>query len=190
VAPPAAAKPGPGEGAGADDDDDAENEDSASLLANDLALQRLIAESHILSASGAGLAASSSVSDRADAFAEGRARRVTTDMRLRGLGSRDSFLTQAKMPMAMRRGIAAAAAARETKRRREARENGIVLERPAAAKTKARRGGHAAGAVDRPAVGKMRGAELRLSRRDILTVEGPRRAEMGRRGGRRGNGKG
>lgn len=170
--------------------DRGDDEDSAALLANDLALQRLIAESKILSS-----AAASPSADRA--FAEGRTRRVTTDMRLRALGSRDSVLAQKKMPMGMRKGITGAAAAREDKRRREAKENGIILERAVGGKSGSGGGGkkttagakrrRAAGglAVDMPGVGRMKGAELRLSQRDIRSMETPRERPGGKKRRRR-----
>jgi hypothetical protein len=108
------------------------------------------------------------------------------DMRLRALGGRESVLEQRKMPMSIRRGITGAAAEREAKRRREAKENGVVLERETAPSSsssssgpKARRKG-GGGAVDMPSIGKMRGAELRLSKRDIRSMEG---GDSGGRGG-------
>lgn len=92
---------------------------------------------------------------------------------MRALGGRESVLEQRKMPMAIRKGIAGAAAQREAKRRKEAKENGIILEAPqSSVKPKARKKGRDRGAVDMPAVGRMRGAELRLSQRDIRSIEG------------------
>ena len=88
------------------------------------------------------------------------------------------------MPMAMRKAILERDHAREEKRRREARENGVVLEtsrknRSAgkAAKKNAR-GKRDVGAGMVPGIGRMRGAELRLSKRDIREMEdhGGRRA--------------
>ncbi|KAL1872019.1 hypothetical protein VTK73DRAFT_1721 [Phialemonium thermophilum] len=158
------------------------DEDSVTFLANDLALQRLISESKILSehaafvnsriSSSLSSSISTSASPSGATFADGRLRQRTTDLRLRALGSRESLIgPPTKMPMAMRKGIAAAAAAREAKRRREARENGIILERETR-KTK-KKGSRAHGpAVDLPGVGRMRGAELRLSQRDIRSIEG------------------
>ncbi|KAK3357395.1 hypothetical protein B0T25DRAFT_156988 [Lasiosphaeria hispida] len=174
-------------------------EDSAAFLANDLALQRLIAESHILSAAGGN--ASHYLSEAAAAngansrpFAEGRTRLRTTDMRIQALGAKGSALAQAKMPMSMRKGILQSAETREDKRRREARENGIVLERepssgssggPAAKKKKKKKRSDER-PVDMPSVGKMRGAELRISAFEARSIasEGSRRG--GRGGGRGG----
>lgn len=204
--------------------------DAPELLANDLELQRLISESHLLAgafrlpssfstASGAtstlGSASStssttssaSSASGRHNSsqpFAAGRLRQRTTDLRIQAAANKargdalslaggrtvtvsqasESIFTQAKMPMSMRKGIAAAAASRESKRRQEARESGIVLERPAAkavSKSAARR----MRAVDAPAVGRMRGSELRLRDRDVREIEGAKKGAMNNKKKRR-----
>lgn len=180
----------------ADDTATAGPEDSAALLANDLALQRLIAESHILAADGGNptthLASASALvlgddgpSPDEPRFAAGRARRRTTDLRLQTLGAKHSILPHRKMSMAHRKATVANATAREERRRREARESGIVLERPTELKGEAMRVGKKAKArtaaverekrrraVDAPAVGKLRGAQLTLSRRDIRNIQG------------------
>ncbi|KAM7204063.1 hypothetical protein V8F20_003761 [Naviculisporaceae sp. PSN 640] len=157
-------------------------EDSAAFLANDLALQRLISESHILSAAGGN--ASHYLSSQAEqnaiannkTFVEGRIRRKTTDLRIQALGAKTSILTQAKMPMGMRKGINQAAVSREEKRRREARENGIILERASKKGKTGSSGGikkrRTERPVDLPGVGKMRGSELRISARDVRSIEG------------------
>ncbi|RGP68240.1 swr1-complex 5 [Fusarium longipes] len=153
-------------------------EDAPSLLAQDLELRRLIAESHLLaptlSASGTTIVPK--------AFAAGRTRQKATDMRIQALGSKVSIHKQEKMPMNMRKGIVAAADAREAKRRREAKENGIILERETGKKN-GRRDRKREMAVDRPGVGRLRGAELRLSDKDIKGIEGTRDT-FGRRGRR------
>ncbi|KAG6019073.1 hypothetical protein E4U41_003412, partial [Claviceps citrina] len=107
----------------------------------------------------------------------------TTDLRVQALGSKLSIHKQDRMPMHMRKGMVAAAEAREAKRRREARENGIILERETGRKrrTRTRVQGSLGGAVDRPGVGRLRGAELRISERDVRGIEGTRDA-FGRRG--------
>ncbi|KAI1384647.1 uncharacterized protein F4822DRAFT_368809 [Hypoxylon trugodes] len=139
------------------------DEDAPSLLKNDLALQRLLSESHLFSGSQNGGSTEHA----------GRNRHLATDMRLAALGSKASIFKQEKMPMSHRKGITAAAATRESKRRKEARENGIILERPA--------GGAAKGkpkmrkrerAVDAPAVGRMRNGMLKLSKKDITEIQG------------------
>ncbi|KAF4448658.1 hypothetical protein F53441_7967 [Fusarium austroafricanum] len=150
-------------------------EDAPSLLAQDLELRRLLAESHLLapalSASGTTVAPK--------AFAAGRTRQKATDLRVQALGSKVSIHKQEKMPMNMRKGIVAAADARDVKRRREAKENGVILERETGKKKGRRDRGRDFG-VDRPGVGRLKGAELRLSDRDIKSIEGGRDA-FGRR---------
>ena len=164
-------------------------EDSAAFLANDLALQRLIAESHILSAAGGNAshwqsqhAASTAANTRA--FAAGRTARKTTDMRVQALGAKDSILSQVKMPMAMRKGIVGAAADKESKRRREARENGIILEREMK-KAKTKKKGRGERPVDLPAVGRMRGAELKVSAREARAIAASVRGPAGKGKGKR-----
>ncbi|KAH7272692.1 hypothetical protein MRS44_003200 [Fusarium solani] len=152
-------------------------EDAPSLLAQDLELRRLLAESHLLAPAinGAGHAVA------AKAFDAGRTRNKATDLRIQALGSKISIHKQEKMPMNMRKGIVAAAGAREAKRRREAKENGVILERETG--KKGRRERKRGFGVDRPGVGRLKGAELRLSDRDIRGIEGSRDA-FGRRGRR------
>ncbi|KAK4106509.1 hypothetical protein N658DRAFT_502959 [Parathielavia hyrcaniae] len=169
--------------------DQEDPEDSAALLANDLALQRLIAESHILSAAGGNAshwqsehAAGTATNTRA--FAAGRTARKTTDMRIQALGAKESVLGQPKMPMSMRKGIVGAAAAKEQKRRREARENGIVLERESK-KSKVSKKPRGDRPVDLPAVGRMRGAELRVSAREARAIAASVRGPAGKGKGKR-----
>jgi hypothetical protein len=114
-------------------------------------------------------------------FDAGRTRQKATDLRVQALGSKLSIHKQDKMPMHMRKGMAAASAAREAKRRREAMENGVVLERETGKKKRRERG--RGGDVDRPGVGRLRGAELRISERDVKSIEGTRDV-FGRRGRR------
>jgi hypothetical protein len=152
-------------------------EDAPSLLKNDLELQRLLAESHLFSAAAA------KTGDTGEASTEhvGRYRHLATDLRLSALGSKTSIYKQVKMPMSFRKGIQSVAAGKESKRRREARENGIVLERPGASNlskkaSKEKRKGSSR-AIDAPAVGRMSNGMLRLSKQDIASIEdsGPRR---------------
>ncbi|KAI5863180.1 hypothetical protein GGS23DRAFT_56625 [Durotheca rogersii] len=161
------------------------DEDAPSLLRNDLELQRLLSESHLFSSLSPG--------DGAGAMEHtGRNRHLATDLRLAALGSKASIYRQAKMPMAHRKGIVAAAGAREARRRREARENGIVLERPAkggraAAAGRKRAGGRAPKRqrpVDAPAVGTLRNGMLKLSRKDISAVQSDG-LRAGARGGKK-----
>lgn len=150
---------------GLDEDDQAERLN----LKHDLDLQRLLKESNLLSAARA--------SDSA-----GLVRQKSTDLRLQSLGARNSLYTQDKMPMSHRKGIAASKAQREDQRRREAKENGIILEkitngpsgqrRPAARRDRG---------VDAPGIGKFSGGTLKLSRTDLAGLQGP-----AKRGGKRG----
>ncbi|KAK3494756.1 uncharacterized protein B0T23DRAFT_315277 [Neurospora hispaniola] len=169
-------------------DKDGEGEDSAAFLANDLALQRLIAESHILSAAGGNashyLSSAAAETDKnTRAFAEGRIRKKTTDMRMQALGAKGSVLEQEKMPMNMRKGIKKASETYEQKRRREARENGIILEKASGkgkGNVKKRSGGDRP--VDMPGIGKMRGAQLTISSREIRSMENSGPVGRGARG--------
>ncbi|KAI0200786.1 hypothetical protein F4808DRAFT_151892 [Astrocystis sublimbata] len=154
------------------------DEDAPSLLRNDLALQRLLSESHLFSSAAAKNSHSGrGGEDPGDATEHvGRNRHLATDLRLAALGSKKSIYKQEKMPMSHRKGINAAAEDRETRRRREAKENGIVLERPggvlAGGKQKGtgnRKG--ALSAIDAPAVGRMNGGMLKLGKRDIASIE-------------------
>lgn len=76
------------------------------------------------------------------------------------------------MPMAHRKGIASKAKEREERRRLDARENGIILEktvRPKKTVDKRLRG------VGGPTVGQFKGGMLNLSKRDIASIKGGRR---------------
>ncbi|KAJ4860451.1 hypothetical protein T069G_05439 [Trichoderma breve] len=165
-------------------------EDAPSLLAQDLELRRLIAESHLLQTNkplslAAALSTTSSPNARPKAFSSGRVRQKALDMRIQALGSKTSILKQEKMPMHMRKGINAAAVEREAKRRREAKETGVILERETGKKKKRdRRGGGGGGGGFGPAVGRLKGAELRISERDVKKIEGTRDT-FGRKGGKR-----
>ncbi|KFA68846.1 hypothetical protein S40285_01145 [Stachybotrys chlorohalonatus IBT 40285] len=109
-------------------------EDAPSLLAQDLELRRLLAESHLFSRAVNHSPFASTTASEPKAFNAGRIRRKATDLRVQALGSSASILTQDRIPMNIRKGMNAAAAGRETKRRREAKENGVILERAASKK--------------------------------------------------------
>ncbi|KAF2496576.1 hypothetical protein BU16DRAFT_437211, partial [Lophium mytilinum] len=96
----------------------ADADTEAGNLKNDLALQRLLRESHLLDTSNATQSLTLSGSNRHKAI----------DLRLQSLGSKTSILTQESMPMSHRKGISAKAAVKEAQRRKEAKENGIILE--------------------------------------------------------------
>ncbi|KAJ6035024.1 uncharacterized protein N7446_009783 [Penicillium canescens] len=162
-----------------EEEDDAHD---AVNLKHDLALQRLLKESHLL--------------DSADDLAPtGKNRLKALDMRMQSLGAKSSLYAQ-KMPDAHRRGINAKAASKEDKRRREAKENGIILEKPNKA-SKSNSGRRERG-VGGSSVGKFSGGTLNLNKQDIAHVQASgRRMTGGRgkgksrgRGGSRGGGRG
>ncbi|KAF4548166.1 Hypothetical protein D9617_31g064020 [Elsinoe fawcettii] len=136
-------------------------------LKNDLALQRLLSESHLLSSSGS--------------EAAGKNRLKALELRLQGLGAKESVLAQKDMPLAHRKGIEGKKCRREEERRREAKENGIVLEREKRAKNMERRERGVGG----PGVGRFEGGVLRLSKGDVEGIQGK---NHGGRGGKRGRG--
>ncbi|KAI0166488.1 hypothetical protein GGR57DRAFT_27600 [Xylariaceae sp. FL1272] len=157
--------------------DSTAEEDAPSLLKNDLALQRLLSESHLFSTAAAKSNDKDSDAQLGGHSTEhvGRNRHLATDMRLAALGSKSSIYKQAKMPMSFRKGINAAAEGKESKRRREAKENGIVLERPGPKKNGRDRRKSGPRDIDAPAVGKMNNGLLKLSKKDIASVEGPKK---------------
>lgn len=95
------------------------------------------------------------------------------------------------MPIAHRKGIVSKQNEKEDTRRREARENGIILEK-AKMKASTRNEGKRDRGVGAPAVGKFSGGTLKLSKKDIHDIEGPKRSSSSRggRGSGRGRGKG
>ena len=145
---------------GGDDDTDADN------LKNDLALQRLLKESHLLE----------SASELAPT---GKNRHKALDLRMQSLGANASIYKQHNMPSSIRRGINAKASRKDEKRRREARENGIILEKPAfKSKTNAGRRDRGVGG---PSIGRFAGGTLNLSKRDVAALESQSRKSRGRR---------
>lgn len=87
--------------------------------------------------------------------------------------------------MNMRKGIVAAAASREAKRRKQAKENGVILEREVKTDGKKKKGNRSRDTgFDMPGMGKFRGAELRLNDREVKGIEGSRDV-FGRKGGGR-----
>ncbi|KAJ5955358.1 hypothetical protein N7501_009637 [Penicillium viridicatum] len=155
--------------------------DSANLK-HDLALQRLLKESHLL--------------DSADDLAPtGKNRLKALDMRMQSLGAKTSLYAQTKMPTAHRRGIKAKAASKEDRRRQEAKENGIILEKPSKVQKSSNNGRRERG-VTGSSVGKFSGGTLNLNKDDIDRIQSSGRRMMGgrgrgkTRGGRGGGGRG
>ncbi|EEA24490.1 pre-rRNA processing and 40S ribosomal subunit assembly [Talaromyces marneffei ATCC 18224] len=149
----------------------AENE--TENLQNDLALQRLLKESHLLE------------SGSSDLNPTGKNRHKALDLRLQALGAKTSIFAPNKMPKSHREGIQSKAIKTETTRRREARENGIILEKPVFKQKKSSIKRRERG-VGAPAVGKFSGGTLRLSKQDLASIQGPSR--KGRKGGKGGKG--
>ncbi|SMQ53665.1 unnamed protein product [Zymoseptoria tritici ST99CH_3D7] len=155
--------------------EDEESSLEAANLKNDLALQRLLSESHLLTPSAT------------TTQPTGASRLLALDQRLQTLGAKTSLLKQTNMPLAHRKGIVKKGAEREVGRRKEARENGVVLEREKkVGKGKDVRRERGLGA---PGVGRMRGGTLRLSEGDVRSIEGRGGGRGGKRGGR-GRGRG
>ncbi|KAK2793860.1 hypothetical protein FQN50_009967 [Emmonsiellopsis sp. PD_5] len=153
----------------------------AEHLKNDLALQRLLKESHLLESAD-------------DLNPTGSKRHRALDLRMQSIGAKDSLYTQAKMPMTHRKGIISKATRKEDTRRREARENGIILEKPTiSAKDKGKKQARRERGIGGPSVGKFAGGTLRLSKKDVAEIQGPRKkggAGRGRGGKGRGGGRG
>lgn len=150
--------------------DEEGDEDSATNLKNDLALQRLLSESHLLS---------KDKSTTGALEATGKSRHKALDLRLQALGSRQSVFAQQKMPMHIRKGMVRKQGEREQKRRREAKDAGIILEREVRASKMGSSRRRERG-VDGPAVGRFKRGMLTLNRSDINDIQstrshGPRR---------------
>jgi hypothetical protein len=139
-----------------------EDEQEAENLKNDIALKRLLAESHLLDpiAGGDGVR---------DLNPTGKNRHKALDLRIQTLGSATSIYKQEKMPMSHRKGIVRKAENREEKRRKEAKEAGIVLERRKVVRKVRERSERVVGG---PAVGKFRGGMLMLSKKDVASIHG------------------
>lgn len=151
---------------------DLTNNDESSIdaanLKKDLALQRLLKESHLLDPKSS-LSLSHS----------GQNRHRVLDLRLQDVGSKSSVFAQQKMPLAQRKGITAKAREREELRRREAQENGIILEK--ATKSKKKDGSIRQRGIGAPSVGKLQGGMLKLSKKDVAQIEGPKQVARHKR---------
>ena len=128
-------------------------------LKNDRALQRLLKESHLLNS-------------HKDTILQGANRHHAVDMRLKDLGAKGSILEHEKMPLAHRKGIRAKNRARGDIRRKEAQKNGIILEKsPVSRRPSVKRRVREIGA---PGVGRLSGATLKLSQKDLQTLQSPK----------------
>ena len=78
------------------------------------------------------------------------------------------------MPLSHRRGIRSKATEKEARRRHDAKENGIILEKAKKSRlvgeVKRERG------IGAPGIGKFKGGTLRLSQKDIADIEGPKKS--------------
>jgi hypothetical protein len=143
--------------------DDADPNESTNLK-NDMALQRLLRESHLLSAASSGTSTPTLV-------ATGATRHKSQDLHLQALGAKGSIFTQKKMPMAQRKHMIQKARTTEEKRRADAKEAGIVLERENRVAKKAPEKKRERG-VGGPSIGKFRGGTLSLSKKDVQSITG------------------
>ncbi|KAL1793465.1 hypothetical protein ACET3X_008447 [Alternaria dauci] len=143
--------------------DDTDSNETINLK-NDMALQKLLRESHLLSASSSGTSTPTLTTT-------GVARHKSQDLHLQALGAKGSIFTQKKMPMAQRKHMIDKARTTEEKRRREAREAGIVLERENRVAKKAPEKKRERG-VGGPSIGKFRGGTLSLSKKDVQSITG------------------
>lgn len=82
------------------------------------------------------------------------------------------------MPLNQKRGISAKATEKEGVRRREAQANGIILEKANKAvrrgEDKRQRG------IGAPSVGKFQGGMLKLTKKDVANIEGPKKTRRGK----------
>jgi hypothetical protein len=136
-------------------------------LKNDLDLQKLLRESHLLSVSSSGTSTPT-------LSATGIARHKSTDLHLQSLGAKGSVFSQKKMPMAQRKHMIQKARMTDEKRRAEAKEAGVILERPTMNTIPGKRDQNRKRdkAVGLPSVGKFRGGTLSLSKKDVRSITG------------------
>jgi hypothetical protein len=175
--PPTTAAPASGKLVVKKKTEDTDSGETANLK-NDLALQKLLRESHLLSASSSGASTPTLTTS-------GIARHKSTDLHLQSLGAKASVFTQKKMPMAQRKHMAQKARLTEEKRRHDAREAGVILEREQRVGMKDKEKKRERG-VGGPSIGKFRGGTLSLSKKDVRSITGG----PGSQGGKGGKGKG
>ncbi|KAF8461279.1 hypothetical protein BDZ91DRAFT_737648 [Kalaharituber pfeilii] len=156
-------------------DSDSDPDTAAAHLKNDLALQRLLRESHLLDAHPSNSHLADPSNPTLSLLPTGKNRHRAINSRITHLGGKD--LTKHKMPVPMKRGLKLGRAAAEAKRIKIARDGGIVLEKKTMSeeerkkkereerKRRENRG-------FKPAVGKFRNGSLVLSKKDIREIEG------------------
>lgn len=174
--PPSAGRNSTARSKGNDDDEDAQT--AQDHLKKDLELSRLIQESHLLS--------KNSAAAQQPAKQDYQGRLKTTESRLAALGAKDTVLKQRNVPNTIRYGIKNKEREREQKRRKEAQENGIVLEKAQAKKRGNTMEKKRERSVGNPGVGKFKGGTLTLGKRDLSKLTTPKSALMKGRKGRKG----
>ncbi|RPB19169.1 hypothetical protein L211DRAFT_662376 [Terfezia boudieri ATCC MYA-4762] len=167
---------------------DSDDEDAATSLKNDLALQRLLRESHLLDP------LNSTTSTHPSLAPTGKNRHRAINTRIQALGGVD--ITKHKMPVPMKYAKAIAKEAREKKRVKVAKDGGIVLEKKTVSEEERRKREkeerkRRENRGFKPAVGKFKNGALMLSKKDIREIEGPKERSGGKGGkGKRSGGKG
>lgn len=180
--PPTTAAPTHSKGVVKKKTDDTDTAETANLK-NDLALQKLLRESHLLSASSSGASTPTLTTS-------GITRHKSMDLHLQSLGAKGSVFTQKKMPMAQRKHMIQKARLTEEKRRHDAREAGVILEREQRLGTKDKEKKRERG-VGGPSIGKFRGGTLSLSKKDVRSITGGPGSQGGKGAkGAKGKGKG
>lgn len=123
--------------------------------------------------------------------ARGTQRLKALHLRMEALGGKR--ITQQKAALNVKRGIEGKRVEREKKRRREARETGVVLEKEKKVVKVRKKGtvaGKGLGVLDAPAVGRFKGGALVLSKKDVRDITGGGERKGDKRGRGRGRGRG
>ena len=142
-------------------------------MKNDLALERLLKESHLLDPT---------TFKGAVTAPEGKGKFRAFDSRMKDLGAKASISQQKNMPLTHRKGITAKAIDREDKRHKDAADNGVILEKAKKTGQMAKRRERSVG---KPAIGKFKGGTLKLNSRDVKSIEGSKQGGLRRGKGRR-----
>jgi hypothetical protein len=138
-------------------------DDEAQKLQNDLALQRLLRESNLLS-------------EHASKDDPGRLHHLTLDARISHLGGKE--IAKGNVPLKIRKGIETAKKTRQEKGEREAKEAGILMPVKRKAKVEKPR---ERGLKTASGVGKFKNGMLKINEREIRRVN-----NSGSQGQRRG----
>ena len=138
-------------------------DEEALNLQNDVALQRLLRESNLLS-------------EYANKEDPGRLRHLTLDARISHLGGKEA--TKGNVPLRIRQGIQNAKKTREEKKEKESREAGIVMATKQKSKVQKPR---ERGLRTPASVGKFKNGMLKINEREIRRVN-----NSGSNAGRRG----